>query len=360
VTAIHQFVPSFAARDAIGAHTLQVRRLLHELGIESDVYADDAHPEVAHVARPYHDFPGGPATWLLYHASTGSRIARFLLTRPEPLVIDYHNITPARFFDPWEPDVAAELTVGWKQMGDLAARAVAGIGDSETNRRDLALLGYRETSVAPILLDLDEFAVEPDAATIERLEGCKRAGGVDWLFVGRLAPHKSQHAVVAAFAAFRRAYDPHARLHLVGGSASHAYLSALEAYIDSLGLGDVVELTGSISHEALAAHYDAADVFVCLSRHEGFCVPLLEAMHHRLPIVALGVTAVPETLAGAGLVVPNVQPSLVAAAVHRVLDDPNVRDSLVARGAERLVDFELTQTRAAWQTAIEAIVGAPA
>ena len=356
MTAIHQFVPSFAARDAIGAHTLQVRRLLHDLGIESEIFADDAHPEVAGIARPYREFAGGAETWLLYQASTGSPVARYLLTRPEPVIVDYHNITPARFFDTWEPDVAAELTVGWKQMGDLAPRTVLGLADSEVNRRDLALLGYGHTAVAPILLDLEEFDVEADPDTRARLEAAKRGGGADWLFVGRIAPHKAQHAAVAALAAYRKACDADARLHLVGGSASHAYLDALEAYIDSLGLADAVELTGSVSHEALAAHYDAADVFVCLSRHEGFCVPLLEAMHHRLPIIALGVTAVPETLAGAGLVVPSEQPSLVAAGVQRILGDAAVRDALVTRGLERLGDFELTRTRATWQAAIEAIV----
>lgn len=359
MTVIHQFVPSFAARDAIGAHALQVRRLLHDLGIESEVYADDVHPEVARHARPIREFDGRGAPYLLYHASTGSSVARFLLARPEPVIVDYHNITPARFFETWEPAVGAELKVGWKQMGDLADRTVLGLADSEVNRRDLALLGYAKTAVAPILLDLDGFDRPPEPTTLDRL-AAEKSGGSSWLFVGRLAPHKAQHEVIAAFAAYRKAYDPRARLALVGGSASSAYLTALEGYIAALGLDNAVELTGSVSAEVLAAHYASADALVCLSNHEGFCVPLLEAMHHRVPIVAMGTTAVPETLAGAGMVLPSSHPALVAAAVHRVLDDAALRDDLIDRGTQRLTDFELGRTRRIWQQAIESLVGTAA
>lgn len=356
MTAIHQFVPTLAARDAIGAHTLQVRRLLHDLGIESEIYVGGVHADVADFTRPFREFAGAPETWLLYQASIGSELAAFLLERPEPLVVDYHNITPSRFFEPWEPDVEAELAVGWDQMGALASRTALGLADSEINRRDLALLGYRHTAVAPILLDLDDFGVEPDTETRVRLEATKRDGGADWLFVGKVAPHKAQHALVAALAVYRKAFDPCARLRLVGSAASHAYLTALTTYIESLGLSDAVEITGSISHESLAAHYEAADVFVCLSQHEGFCVPLLEAMHHRVPIVALGVEAVPETLGGAGVALATSQAAVVAAAVHRVLSDATVREALVLRGVERLSDFDLARTRATWEAAIRAIV----
>lgn len=352
MTAIHQFVPSFAARDAIGAHTLQVRSVVQGLGIESEIYADDVHLDVEHAARPFREFDGAGSPFLLYQASTGSPVGRFLLGRPEPLIVDYHNITPPRFFDAWEPSVAAELSVGWKQMGDLAGRSILGLADSEVNRRDLAVLGYARTAVAPILLDLDRFDRTPDPAVRARLEAEKSGGGADWLFVGRVAPHKAQHAVVAALAAYRRAYDANARLRLVGSSASHSYSVALQQYIDSLGLHDAVELAGSVSAEALAAYYVGADVFVCLSQHEGFCVPLLESMHHRLPIVALGVTAVPETLADAGVVVPSPQPPLVAAAVHRVMSDPSLRHALLGRGDARLADFTLAKTRRRWESAI--------
>jgi glycosyltransferase involved in cell wall biosynthesis len=146
--------------------------------------------------------------------------------------------------------------------------------------------GYRATTVVPILLDPGEFDREVDAATLDRLRSATAAGGASWLFVGRVVPNKAQHDVVKAFAAYRRVFDPHARLRLVGGTSLPAYADAVARYVDALGLGGAVELTGPVDPGVLSAHYRAADVFVCLSDHEGFCVPILEAMHHDLPIVA--------------------------------------------------------------------------
>src|SRR5207248_3376126 len=162
---------------------------------------------------------------------------------------------------------------------------------------------------------------------------------------GRLAPNKAQHDLIKALAAYRRLYDPRARLHLVGTSSSESYRTALVAYADALDLVDAVEFTGSVSDGELAAHYRAADVFVCVSEHEGFCVPLLEAMHHRLPIVAYAAAAVPETLGDGGLLLNSKDPYTVAAAVQRVVSDADLRAQLVAAGTRRLHDFDLDRSR---------------
>jgi glycosyltransferase involved in cell wall biosynthesis len=132
----------------------------------------------------------------------------------------------------------------------------------------------------------------------------------------------------------------------VGGVAAPRYQTALEGFVTDLGLQDAVTLTGSVPAEVLAAHYRDADVFVCLSEHEGFCVPLLEAMQHDLPVIAYAAAAVPETLAGAGVVLTTKSPATVAAAIHTVVASPGVRDALVAAGRARLQDFTLARTRA--------------
>ena len=217
-------------------------------------------------------------------------------------------------------------------MTSLSTRCRLGIADSEFNRSELAANGYRPTAVAPILLDLESFDREVDEAELARLQRAKDDGGADWLFVGRVTPNKCQHDVVKAFAAHRRFHDPKARLHIVGGVASEPYAAALRAFVRKLGLNDCVSMTGPVSPGALAAHYRAADVYVCLSEHEGFCVPLLECMHFGVPIVAFGVTAVPETLADAGVCLPDKSPALVAAAVDRVLTDSRAPLAAARRG----------------------------
>ncbi len=347
MAAIHQLLPSFAPRDAIGAHALQVQRVLHGLGVDSRIYVGDAHREVRRSVQSYRDLPSprpGEPTWLLYQCSTGSPVADWLLSRPERKLSNYHNITPASFFEPWEPHVGAELLEARRQLDSLASATELGIADSAYNEAELRAVGYGATTVVPILLDTTAFDHEVDRAALDRLEAKASAGGSDWLFVGRVAPHKAQHDVIKAFAAHRIADDPHARLHLVGGSSSHAYWTALERFVAALGLTDAVDLAGSVTPGELAARYRVADVFVCLSEHEGFCVPLLEAMHHEVPVVAYRAAAVPETLGGAGLVLDDKSPATVAAAVHRVLADAPLRTSLVAAGTARVADFSLGRT----------------
>ena len=244
-------------------------------------------------------------------------------------------------------------------MDALADRVEMGIAVSAFDQVELVEAGYRRTVVAPVMVDLEAFDRELDAGALATLQRAKEGGGVDWLFVGRVAPHKSQHDVVKAFATYRKLYDPKARLHLVGASSSHSYWTALGRYVAALGLSDAVEITGGVSAGVLAAQFRAADVFVCLSEHEGFCVPLLEAMHHQLPIVAFDAAAVPETLADAGVLLVDKSPPTVAAAVNRVLVDEPLRDALAAAAALRLADFTLERSRARWVDVLES-VGVPA
>ena len=347
MAAIHQLLPSFAPRDAIGAHAVQVQRVLRSLGVESGIYAADAHREVRRSVQPYRELPAprpGEPTWLLYQCSTGSPVADWLLHRPERKLSNYHNITPASFFEPWEPHVGAELLEARRQLDLLAPATELGIADSAFNEAELQAVGYGATTVVPILLDTATFDHEVDRAALDRFEAPRARGGADWLFVGRVAPHKAQHDLVKAFAAYRTAFDPRARLHVVGGPSSHAYWTALGRFVEALGLADAVDLAGSVPPGELAARYRVADVFVCVSEHEGFCVPLLEAMHHEVPIVAYGAAAVPETLGPAGLALDDKSPATVAAAVHRVLTDAPLRASLVAAGLARIADFALERT----------------
>jgi glycosyltransferase involved in cell wall biosynthesis len=150
--------------------------------------------------------------------------------------------------------------------------------------------------------------------------------------------------------------DPEARLCLVGGVAADRYQRALESYVADLGLGDHVELAGSVSPEVLAAYFEAADVFVCLSDHEGFCVPLVEAMQHQLPIVAFESSAVPETLGDAGLLLPGKSPTLVATAVQRLLADAPLRTSLVEAGRARVGALSIDATTSVWESVLERVL----
>lgn len=352
MTAVHQFIPSFVPRDAIGSHALQVRSVLQELGLRSEFYVADAAPELASLAHPYDGYRGRPGDWILYQASTGSKVGDWLLARPEPKIVNYHNVTPAATFERWEPRLADEVAEGRRQVAKLASVTSHAIAVSRYNADELVDMGYRSTSVVPLLLDLDSFERDVDRPTLDWLERSRSRGGANILFVGRIVPNKAQHDLVKALYAYRRAYDPAARLHLVGGVSSGAYVDALKRFVGRLGLREAIDLAGSVTNAELAAYYKGADVFVCLSDHEGFCVPLLEAMHNGIPIVAYGSSAIPETVADAAVVLPDKRPSTVAAAVERVLSDAGLRERLVAAGRRRLADFALPGTRRRFAAAV--------
>jgi glycosyltransferase involved in cell wall biosynthesis len=351
MTALHQFVPVLEP-GAIGAHALEVQRLCRELGIASEIYAEEVREVWAGRGHGLKAYKGRPGDVLLYHVAIGSPVADFVAARSERLVVDHHNITPASYFTAWEPPVVHGIAWGRRQLAEMAGRATMGLADSGFNRDELDELGYARTSVAPILLDTSTFDRAVDEVALHRLQHA----GTAWLFVGRVSPHKCQHDVIKAFAAYRRVYDPNAVLRIVGASSSDRYVVALHQLIEALDLRGAVDITGGVSDGELAAHYRSADVFVCLSEHEGFCVPLLESWHHRLPIVAFASTAVPETLGDGGLCLPGKSASTVAAAVDKVVTDAGLRAALVAAGERRLADFDLAVTRATWRTAVEAAV----
>lgn len=351
--ALHQFVPTFEP-GAVGGHMLELQRLAREtLGVEAELFAEFVHPACRGQARTHTDYgrrvPARPGDVLVYHVAIGSVVADFVRRRPEQLVIDHHNITPPELYERWEPDAAYGCSWGRAQLPELASRTTLGVADSTYNEDELRRAGYAATATAPILLDpaiFDSGDAGVDTAALARLRDGKV--GADWLFVGRVSPNKCQHDVIKAFAAYHRIYDRGARLHVVGGSSSPTYWAALEGYVDALGLGAAVRLTGPVSAGELLAHYRVADAFVCLSEHEGFCVPLLESMANGLPIVAFASSAVPGTLGDAGVLVASKRPATVAAAVHRVLSDEPLRAALVAAGTARLDAFTLPRTRDRW------------
>jgi glycosyltransferase involved in cell wall biosynthesis len=357
-------VPSLRAGDAVGGHTLRVRDVLVGMGLESEIFVETAQPEVRHHTLPVDDYldhvplRGRRRQGVMYQMAIGSRTADIVYALPERTVVDYHNVTPASFFFDWDGSEVARTDVGRWQMHRLAERTELGLADSAFNEQELVDAGYRETAVVPILLDVAELDTEPDRSTAGALARGRDGGGADLLFVGRLAPHKAQHDLVKALAVYRRLYDPLARLHLVGSAGPTEYVDAVRGLAERLGLSAAVTVAPSVTGAQLAAYYRAADVFVSVSEHEGFCIPVLEAMHHGMPVVAFAAGAVPETVGDAGLVLHAKDPLTVAVALDRVLRDGPLREGLVAAGRRRLAAFDPARTRARLEETVTRFVEA--
>jgi glycosyltransferase involved in cell wall biosynthesis len=353
MVAVHHFVPTYEP-GAIGGHIVESQRLCRELGWESEVFTEHLR---GLPGRDYRDYAkvARPDDILVYHTAIGSPVSDFVLERRERLVVDHHNLTPVSFFAAWEPAMVHALAWGRAQLAAMATRATTGIADSTFNETELRELGFRRTCVVPILFDVGQLDREVDQAAADALRA-EWGTGATWLFVGRIAPNKCHHDLIKAFAAYRRGYDQRARLLIVGGSASDRYVAALHDFVAALQLDAAVTFTGSISDAELAATYRAAAVYVSLSEHEGFCVPLLEAMHNDVPIVAFDSSAVPETLGAAGICLRSKAPSTVAAAVHRVLADAALRNALVAAGRNRLEELALPRTREIMASALQSVL----
>jgi glycosyltransferase involved in cell wall biosynthesis len=210
-----------------------------------------------------------------------------------------------------------------------------------------------------VLADYRRVTQPPDQRVAAELAHLGADGGIDILFVGRIVPSKAQHDLVKALWAYRRLYDAHARLHLVGGTSSFEYTKALQGFVHDLGLSAAVRLPGEVSDAALAAYFGAADVYLSLSAHEGFGVPLVEAMVAGVPVVTRGAGAVSETVADAALVLAAADPSYIAAAVHRVCNDGQLRATLTALGARRAAELSGDAAAARTIEAVAAAVGTP-
>lgn len=324
-TAVHQFHAGTAPGDAITNQMLEVRGHLSAMGWRSEIFAEHVAPDLADRIRPIGAYAGDPSELLLVHHSQGHLAFDDVVELPNPIVAIYHNVTPEHFF---VDAVARRFSrLGREQLGYLARRALFGVADSNFNRSEMLAAGFRRVDVLPVRVRFDEFAAA------SHLEGHRSH---DWLFVGRVVPNKCQHLLIEAFAAYSRTFDDRARLLLVGGTSDEPYRRELFEVAERLQVADRVLFRGKVSDRELRTAFAEAGVYVSLSDHEGFGVPLLEAMASRLPVVAFASSAVPETLGGAGVLLKTQDPTTVAATVHAVLSDEGLCHRLLDRQSDRL------------------------
>jgi glycosyltransferase involved in cell wall biosynthesis len=256
----------------------------------------------------------------------------------------YHNITPASYFEPYSAHLVVELDEGREQLSRLRDRVAVALAVSPYNARELEALGYRDVGVVPLIVDLDALPhAGLDATAERRLEA---TDGPVLLFVGQLLPHKRPDLLLSAFHLLCTYFVPEAVLVLVGAGRLVGYRAAVHRFARELNLTGAW-FKGWVSDQELLAYYRRADVFVTASEHEGFCVPLLEAMHLDLPVVARSFAAVPETMGGAGLLLPpDDDPALLAEALHTTLTDDDVRSRLIEAGRRRVEDVRPETARA--------------
>jgi glycosyltransferase involved in cell wall biosynthesis len=350
---IHQILVAAASGDAITNEALKLRDLLRRTN-KSEIYAHHIDPRVPGIKRlsEYAAIPPAARAGniLVYHSSIGEpAVADFLSGAQEPLVLRYHNMTPAEMIAPFDMVLARSLEQGRRELAALSSRAGLSIAVSQYNAAELRELGFADVRVVPLLMDLQllrEARAEPGVGS----QLLVNEGEPLVSFVGRVAPNKGHPALIQAFHVLKTYHRPDAHMFIVGAHEMSSYRESLVTLMQQLSMKDLL-LTGAVSLGQLADVYRRTDVFLSLSAHEGFCAPLIEAMSFGVPIVALAEAAVPETVGDAALLLDEPSPTLAAEAVRLVLDDRNLRDQLVERGRRRVLDFDPEHTG-------EALVGA--
>lgn len=367
--AIHQFLPSFSPWDAIGNEARLIRDELRSLGYKSEIYCEHRHKSLRTEAI---EVPGTKLkdlgrNILIFHFSVATTALLRMASSKSAICLRYHNVTPEWFFDPIKDASAhAVCKLGRRQLPMAASISRWALADSAYNAGDILSCQGPKVQVLPLFRDYEALAnLQPNPSVEKALRSNKDRKTI--LFVGRLAPNKCQQDLIQLVKIYQDCIDKDLRLILVGGAYSLAFDEALKKFAKELNLavsegrpreGDNFDIlfTGSVSDQDLSAYYSASDAFVCVSEHEGFCVPVVEAMRIGLPILAHDSTAVAETVGDAGLVINKKNHESFILGLRRILTDGELRDLSIRNGKLKFQSLSLPSVKKNFAEMIQAMV----
>ncbi len=337
---IVQLLPTVSYGDAIGNETIAFHGFLKEMGVETGIYAENIDKRVRTKAevQNFRELPDlEKKDILIYHFSTGWEYLSSILDKQScRKIMIYHNITPSEFFRPYDLKTCQLVEHGISQLVDNVNKFHYCLSDSKFSQLHLETLGARlPIRTQPLLIDFSDFEEEADREVLARYDDDR----TNILFVGRLAPNKCQHDIIDCFARYKEEYDENARLFLVGSFAERGYAAYVEECARESGFEEDIILPGHIPFSHILAYYRLADLFLCLSEHEGFCVPVLEAMKMKVPFLGFDAAAVPETMGVSGVLIKDKRPEKVAVLMHELMEAPQRRRQIVLEQEKRLKDF---------------------
>lgn len=335
---IHQWVPAAHRGDAIGDSARTVRGMLRAMGHDSELFALTMDDDLRGDVLPFQDAAAAAGDVTIFHFALPSPMTEAFAGLRGTRVLQYHNITPAAFFAPYDAGLFRLAALGRAELATLAGRVDLALGDSEFNRQELEALGFGRTGVMPIAVDARRLTGAPARPALERI---LRDGLINILFVGRIAPNKKIEDHIRLAETYKRYVDSYYRFIFVGRHDGlpryYAQIRGLIAQYEMLP--DRFWFTGPVPDEDLAAFYRWSDAYVSLSEHEGFCVPLVEAMAADVPVVAYAAGAVPETLGGAGILFSPKDLEVAAELLGSVVYDRDLRRGVLEGQRRRLDDF---------------------
>ena len=335
---VNQWVPAAHKGDAIGDSARRVRDLLRTMGHESEIYALTIDEDMRQEARAFTDAAARSGEITIFHYALPSPMTEAFASLPSGRVLQYHNVTPASYFAAYDPGLFRLAALGRSELATLAGRTDLALGDSEYNRAELESLGFDRTGVFPIAVDTARITRHSERPAIDRMLDDEL---VNFLFVGRIAPNKKIEDVIKLAEVYKRYVDAYYRFIFVGRfDVVPRYYAMIRALMAEYRLlDDRFVFTGPVPDEELAVYYRHAAVYISMSEHEGFCVPLVEAMAADVPVLAYAAAAVPDTLGGAGVQFAPKDLELAAELLGRLAFDDRLRAEVIAGQRRRLADF---------------------
>jgi glycosyltransferase involved in cell wall biosynthesis len=334
---VHQFATSLTYGDAISNEALEIQKALRKQGFKSEIFTRFYEPRMAKYTRDFREYAkfSSPSNVVIFHFSIGSPVSKMFFRIPDKRIMIYHNITPFEFFLDYHRILSRECYKGRLEIKLFVDKVDLALGDSEFNRRELESLGYSKTGVLPLLVDFTKFDEKGDPVVQRVFDSAK----FTILFVGRVIPNKKFEDVIKSFYFYKKYFNTRSQLILVGDyRGMERYLAALQELAGRLELSDV-HFPGRVDFAELLAFYRLADVYVSMSEHEGFGVPLVESFYLELPVIAYAGGAVEETLNGGGILLREKDFAKTAVLLDRLHRDESFRKEIVASQKTALAQY---------------------
>lgn len=323
-----QLVESFDYGDGIGNDIIHIHEMLDALGIKNRIYSNWVNERVAHYTKRIEKYKPRKDDLIIFHFSGKSHIMDQMRFYSCKKVLRYHNITPPEFFRKSNPELYQNCMEGLKQLQDYIPLFDAFLPESSFNREDLITYGALPNRITaiPILVDFDQ--LERKTVDVSLQNELKEQSYI--LFVGRVVPNKCFEDILDAFECYYKYHDNTKKLYLVGNTECDAvYMKKITEKLKTLDSRGNIVFTGKVSESQLYTYYRNASLFLCMSEHEGFCIPLLEAMHFQVPVVGYDSCAVPSTMGNSGALLHKKDPCWAACLLEELLVDDDLRNEIL-------------------------------
>lgn len=331
-----QIVPTLSFGDAVGNHIMTMYRETKKRGIETYIYADQIDTRLKDYVSKVSEYQNEEQDIILYHFSVGSPLNREVVNYKGKIIFNYHNITPPEFFKGYSHMYYDACKSAYDDFYYLADKVKYVVGDSKYNIDEMKKNGYKSVMTnIPINIQFNDYDIQKNQQLFDSLKD----GYKNIVFVGRVAPNKRQEKIIEDFFCYNENFNKNSRLIIVGNyKGMEKYYFRLQKFIKKNHIKNVI-FTGHISFQDIITYYHAADLFVCESKHEGFCVPLVEAMYFRVPIIAFKSSAIEETLGKAGILHEFEDSSKTAVLMNEVLTNKELYKAIQVNQEEELKRF---------------------